>query len=240
MLKKEQFTNNAIAPLKIINWERTVFVLLIIITITGIFGSYFYYNKYKEMKANPNLETQKENESLVAALGKLMELPTDEMPTVATIVDKEKLQDQAFFAKAENGDKLLAFTKAMKAILYRPSTNKIIEVAPIVITPPQEAKKDIPATQAPAELRIAYYNGTETVGLSGQTEKTVQTAYPNYQTNIITNASKKDYTENIIIDLTGSLSKEVDELARLLGGSITSLPDGEIRPDADILIISGK
>jgi predicted ABC-class ATPase len=52
---------------------------------------------------------------------------------VATISDATKLKDQSFFVNAKNGDELLAYTKAMEAILYRPSINKIIAVAPIVI-----------------------------------------------------------------------------------------------------------
>jgi len=66
-----------------------------------------------------------------------MELPKDEEPTIATVLDKEKLKDQLFFAKAENGDKVIIYSKNQKAILYRPSINKIIDVAPISIAPPQ-------------------------------------------------------------------------------------------------------
>lgn len=67
-----------------------------------------------------------------------MELPKEETPTIATISDKEKLKGQVFFDAAENGDVLFAYTTAMKAILYRPSTNKIINVAPIAINPGQD------------------------------------------------------------------------------------------------------
>jgi hypothetical protein len=64
-------------------------------------------------------------------VGKLIQLPTDEVPTVATVIDAAKVKSQAFFANAQNGDKLLLYSKTGKAILYRPSTKKIIEVAPI-------------------------------------------------------------------------------------------------------------
>ena len=67
-----------------------------------------------------------------------MELPEGETPTVATISDKEKLTGQPFFKSPENGDILFAYTTAMKAILYRPSTNKIINVAPITINQTQD------------------------------------------------------------------------------------------------------
>ena len=40
-----------------------------------------------------------------------------------------KLKAQPFFAKAQDYDQVLIFEKAKKAILYRPSTNKLIEVA---------------------------------------------------------------------------------------------------------------
>jgi len=124
---------------KRIKLRKLLLIILIIVAIGGVTASVFYYKQYQLLKTNPNLETQKETENLVAALNKIMELPTDETPTVATISNKDKLKEQVFFAKAENGDKLLAYTKAMQAILYRPSSNKIIAVAPIVINNNEKA-----------------------------------------------------------------------------------------------------
>lgn len=72
-------------------------------------------------------------------VGKLLTLPTDEQPTVATVQDKEKLKDQPFFKDAQNGDKLLIYTKAQKAIIYREEGNKLINVGPVTLD-----------TQAPA------------------------------------------------------------------------------------------
>ncbi len=71
---------------------------------------------------------QKEIDTITEKVGLLMDIPS-EAPTIASISDASKLRSQAFFAKAQNGDKVLIFNAAQKAVLYRPSTNKIIEVA---------------------------------------------------------------------------------------------------------------
>ena len=72
--------------------------------------------------------------STVDKVAALIELPAGEDPTIVTITDKTKLADQPFFAPAENGDIVLIYATAKKAYLYRPSTNKIIDVAPLNIS----------------------------------------------------------------------------------------------------------
>lgn len=72
-----------------------------------------------------------EAQQLKNEIGQYLELPADEMPTVATVADASKVKGQSFFVNAQNGDKVLLFSKSGKAILYRPSTKKIVEVAPI-------------------------------------------------------------------------------------------------------------
>ena len=69
------------------------------------------------------------NETVTDKVRQLMELPISETPSVITVSNKEKLAGQLFFLNAENGDKVLIFPKSGKSILYRPSSNKIIEVA---------------------------------------------------------------------------------------------------------------
>ncbi len=123
---------------------------IFLIAILGVYGSFHYYKKYQALKIDPSIEVQKKTATLVGTLGKLMELPKDEVPTVATISDKEKLKGQDFFTLAENGDVLFAYTTAMKAILYRPSTNKIINVAPISINPSQGVTQAV-KKEAPVE-----------------------------------------------------------------------------------------
>ena len=128
----------------------------------------------------------------------------------------------------------------MQAILFRPSTNKIINVAPIVIDQQGGVNENTPVSQKPADLKIAYYNGTEIVDLSEQAEKLIKSTYPNYQTDALANATKKDYKETLVIDLSYTHSQEAEDIAKLLSGKVSSLPEGENRSDADILVILGK
>ncbi len=84
--------------------------------------------------APPADQQAQENAALVAEVGRLIELPTDETPTIATVQDPTQLQDQPFFAHAKAGDKVLLYANAKKAILYDPVEHKIVEVAPIDTT----------------------------------------------------------------------------------------------------------
>lgn len=88
--------------------------------------------KLAAANANPQLLVQKQTDDLIAAVGKLMTLPAGETPTVANVSDAAKAKQQsAFFNNAQNGDRVLMYVKAGEAILYRPSTNKVILVAPL-------------------------------------------------------------------------------------------------------------
>jgi hypothetical protein len=102
----------------------TLVILLVVATGTGI---YFY----QKATADPQKVAQKELDQALSQIGKLIVLPQNETPTLATVSDPEKLKDQAFFANAKKGDKVLIYTLARKAILYSVSLNKIIEVAPV-------------------------------------------------------------------------------------------------------------
>ncbi|MCB9823023.1 hypothetical protein H6800_02005 [Candidatus Nomurabacteria bacterium] len=113
-------------------------IIAVVVLVFGI-GGFVTYKYISDQNAkiarlsDPQEAAKDEVTKLVALVGKITDLPTDESPTLATVQDANKLKSQAFFAKAENGDKVLIFTKAKKAYLYRPSTNKIIEIAPINI-----------------------------------------------------------------------------------------------------------
>ena len=92
-----------------------------------------YRSDLADLKADPQKVAAAETQALLERVGKIIELPADEQPTVATVADPDKLKDQPFFARAQQGDKVLIYTNARKAILFNPNTNKIVEVAPLNI-----------------------------------------------------------------------------------------------------------
>ena len=130
---------------------KGVLVVLGVLTLILAGTSGVLYKQVRKLKVNPTEVAQAENQKIIDMVGKLLLLPEGEAPTIATVTDPAKLKsEQAFFAKAEDGDKVLIYTRALKAIMYRPSTNKIVEVAPLVIgnpnTPSTPATPATPAT----------------------------------------------------------------------------------------------
>jgi hypothetical protein len=113
--------------------RKNLTLLLLVIALAGAGSAYYFYNQFQELKQNPQALTDKENDQLVAKLGQLMVLPTNEQPTIATVADPSKLKDQPFFTNAKTGDRVFIYTNAKKAILYDEAANKIVEVAPINI-----------------------------------------------------------------------------------------------------------
>ena len=111
---------------------KIVAVFTVILLAATIFFAWKYNSEKKQVAklSNPQNAIKLEADDLKAKVGQLVDLP-DEQPTVATVTDVTKLQGQTFFAKAENGDKVLIFPTAGRAVLYRPSTNKVIEYAPV-------------------------------------------------------------------------------------------------------------
>lgn len=125
-------------PLKL-GFNLTTLIILIIIVAAVAGSAYFYNNSQKaqaeieKLKKDPNSILRETNKKLLGDVGNIVDLPKGETPTIATVTDEKRLSDQPFFARAKKGDKVLIYTEAKRAILYRPSTNKIIEIAPVRI-----------------------------------------------------------------------------------------------------------
>lgn len=221
------------------------------ILLIALAPSYYFYSQYQKSQKllqNPTEAAKEETKALIAKISKLIELPTNEEPTIATVSDKEKIKDQAFFQKAENGDKVLIYTQGKKAILYRSSINKVIEVAPINLGQPQESSPAAAATISAQVtqtklVKVALYNGTTTVGLTKTAEKQLKDNLElggKIEVVAKENAQKQDYAKTKVIDLTGIQKSLAQAIATILSGEVTSLPQGEIPPKADILVIIGK
>lgn len=119
------------------NRANTKYIVLLAIAgisilILGL-GFYAYSQQKKSQMLQNKLFHSLEDETayLVETVGRLIKLPEGETPTIATVMNKTQLQSQEFFKNAENGDKILVYKNAKKALLYRPSQNQIIEVGPV-------------------------------------------------------------------------------------------------------------
>ena len=122
-------------------WVSTklFFAVAALFILSAGLAIYFFF-EVRSLRANPQQVAEKEVQAIVARVGKLMVLPQDEIPTMATILDPAELVDQPFFASAQKGDKVLLYTNAKKAILYSPSQDKIIDVAPVNLGSAPQAK----------------------------------------------------------------------------------------------------
>jgi hypothetical protein len=238
-------------PFKIL---LTIILIFVVAVLVG--GGIFYYARGNKQATIGASEASDEARQLVAIVGKVYDLPSGEVPTIATVSDVSKLSGQEFFKRAQNGDKVLIYTKAKKAILYRPSTNKIIEVGPVNINNEPEAEGDAKASTqsaspeqkdkaAPSEsakiIKVSLLNGTQARAQTTRMENQLKT-YDEVATEVVSKGnSAGDYEETIVVDLTGKNSAAAKKLAAYAKGKVALLPKVESAPaDSDILIILGN
>jgi hypothetical protein len=106
-----------------------LFLSIVFIAATSYLGWQVY-----EMK-KPALSAEASVRKLVDEVSVAILLPQDELPTVAKVADASQLMNQPFFMNARTGDDILIFEKAKKAILWRPSVGKVVEVSSLANTP---------------------------------------------------------------------------------------------------------
>ncbi len=114
-------------------WAIPAAVVALVLLLVG---GFFLFKNITQVNKNSQEATQDETKRLVSEVGKLIDLPSGEDPTVATITDITKLAGQPFFQNAKNGDKVLIYNNARKAIIYDPNAKKVIDVAPINVGTP--------------------------------------------------------------------------------------------------------
>lgn len=233
---------------------KTVLLVVAIIGIAGYAGYITYENKkntdlLNKLKTQSSPPADAEAEAIISAVTKLIDMP-DEKPTIGTVSDVEKLKSQPFFSRAENGDKVLVYVKSQKAILYRPSAGKIIDIVPISdqATPSGKvagAKTTITPTKSPTptpasqNINILMLNGTTVAGLPNKFDQTIKTSIPQ-STVIKDNAQKLDYEKSTIVVINPKFRPQADKLGLDMGIYMGETPYGEdLAGRADIAIIIG-
>lgn len=209
-----------------------VIIGIVILIVLGSGGAYYFYTKYNEVtKKVAGNSSQDDTDATIAKVASLVEVPAGETPSVATVKDVEKIVDQPFFTRAQNGDKVVLYPKAQIAILYRPSTGKVVEVSPITATPAEN-------------ISISILNGTDTAGLASTAANKLAAKFPELKIVQKLNASKNDYQKTLVYDISGQNQELAGNIAGELGGEIVnSIPEGEKLPvdtGIKILIILGS
>lgn len=243
---------------------KLIYIVLVVVVAVAAGVSWYFYSEYQKAQAllkNPSSALAQNDKEVIDKVSKLIELP-HEQPTLAEVSDKGKLSSQPFFSKAENGDKVLIFTNAKKAVLFRPSTNKIIEVGPVSIPSPgaEGTTSDVagaqatpgasvtPSTAALQTVTVVLYNGTSTVGLTNKVEKQLSDEKAPAEVILKDNAAVKTHTQTIVTDLSGKAKAQAEAIAKIVGGKVGGLPTGEAKPDpadsdgktAQIIVILGS
>jgi len=110
--------------------KRIALLLVALLIILGL-ARFFHFHNWG---LSPEQIQQQQVAALVQKVSALILLPVGDTPIVATVSDAASLKSQqSFYQNASNGDVLMIYTQAQRAILYRPSVNKIINVGPIYI-----------------------------------------------------------------------------------------------------------
>ena len=75
-------------PLKKSKKGKFLTAFLVILLLLSLSATVFYYNKYRAIRDNPASVAGAETKKLTTAVGKLIKLPADELPTIATVKTK--------------------------------------------------------------------------------------------------------------------------------------------------------
>ncbi len=104
--------------------------LLVLCALVLLFFSttVYFFSKYRSLANGPEKAAQDEVSQIVKEVSKLIVLPANETPTLATVTDPSLLANQPAFRDAKKGDKVLIYQAAGTAVLYDPVAKKVLNI----------------------------------------------------------------------------------------------------------------
>lgn len=232
-------------------------LVLIVIVVGALVAGYGFTQKNDSVEGGKLSPSQISD--LVAEVGDKMVIPKGETPTIATVTDITKLEEQPFFKNAQNGDKVMIFGSTNMAILYRQSIHKIVTVAPINAqnspiannttptpagqSPQGGASPSVSPTPTSTPVRVAILNGTKVAGLAKRAEDLIKS--PSVEVVTLGNTTG-DYTTSSISKVSNSTKLTDNDLQLIISptkmkAKVIALPTDESAPSgADVVIILGK
>lgn len=227
-LQPPKKTTKKMRPLKVL---ATICVLLLL--VGTVVMTFLYYQARQELLqlSTPQGQqrlSEQEMTVILEQLGKLTLLP-DEEPVMATIIDAAYLATQsAFYEQSENGDKLVVFPTAKKAIIYSPTRNIIVNSGPVV------------DDQVSSALRIELRNGTADDDILNEIKDGLEAN--GATVTAMSPAANRNYAQTRIIGTSDNVTDEtLAALATYLNGEVVvTLPVSEKESAADVLVIVGS
>lgn len=243
----------------------TIQSLLAIVFLLMLCSTIFFYIKYQEaqdvLSATSGSNAQEVAE-VVRKVSRHIVLPENEQPTLATVSEVDKLRVQNFFLKAENGDKVLIYPQARKAYLYRPRTDKLIEVSPIAVgdesatTPQNSQATQLPTTQPqvtppptsslsptpnqPQTIKIEIRNATINQGIANIARTNITSQISNIEVTRVGNANNQNLSRTTLVVMNTSKQSDLQRIAQQINAEFQSENiQGEEGSSADAIIYLG-
>jgi hypothetical protein len=192
--------------------KKPVIIILVIFFVLG-FGWKYWTDHHR----NPNYT----NAQLILRISREVGISGDANPAILTVVNREKV-DQPFLKESKDGDKILLYYKSDKAVLYRPSANKVIKTGSF--TPPN----------ARIQVRTGTTNTKHVEEVKALLAKVAGTKISTQDSSV-----KTDYSQTVVVNVTDRYETEANATAKALNAQVRTIPQNESLPDADILVIVG-
>ncbi len=120
---------------RFVNKKTIPWIIVGVLVVCSVFLFGQYRAAEHKLRAGGIPTASKQVTDVITKVRKLIILPADETPTVATVKNADKLKGQSFFVSAKEGDKVVVYSREKLAILYRPSVNQIVTVQSVSVSP---------------------------------------------------------------------------------------------------------
>lgn len=199
-------------------------------------------------------------ETMLHDIAQIVTLP-EENPIIRKVVGKTPLVDKYFETSAKEGDYLILFPIAQKALLYRPSNHKVIDfseyqseivrevtliptfdqtasVAGIIdrITTTKEATSTAYISK---HFTLALYNGTKIVGLTKKVEQYLKEKKTGDFQVVTKGDARGDFTQTHIFSKPG-FEEEAQRVSVIVNGVVGAYPEKETISSADVVVFLGQ
>lgn len=143
-VEKKANSKSRMPKMSVTNW-------LVMLAVVLLAGAAFYFWQDAQDARNQTPEAiaernEEESQRVIQQLGEILQISTDQEPTVARIEDADVLREANpdFYTDAQENDYLVLYPQ--RAIIYREDENKIVNIAPIINTADLQPQTDDEST----------------------------------------------------------------------------------------------